>query len=220
MAHKKIARLRGIYAIVDPSGRPGFDPVALSEAAIRAGVAVLQLRAKDLSARELVQQAKAMAGRCREAGVIFIVNDRLDAALAAGADGVHLGQDDLPLDAARRVAGKDFLIGISTHSVAEAAAAEQAGADYIGFGAMYSTASKKDVTPPQGPGLLAEVVRAVSIPAIAIGGIALDKLAEVHAAGAKGAAVIGAWTLAADPETALRGLVERWRKLDKRNNRL
>jgi len=214
MTSARAERLRGIYAIIDNFGRPELDHLALARAAVRAGVKVVQLRAKNLPTRDLVAAAREIAALCRSEGVLFIVNDRLDVALAAQADGAHLGQEDLPLAAARKIAGNRLLIGISTHSVEEARQAERQGADYVGFGAIYATASKAKVTAPQGKRRLAEATAAVAIPVIAIGGITREKLPEIHAAKAAGAAVIGAWVLAADPERALRSLVQAWQELD------
>jgi len=209
--------LRGIYAIVDNAGRPERPLSVLAQAAGRAGVKVIQLRAKGLTPRELAAAARSIAALCRKLDVSFIVNDRLDVALAAKADGVHLGQDDLPPAAARRVAGDRLWIGVSTHSIAEARRAERDGADYVGFGAMYGTASKERVTAPQGAGRLREVVQSVAIPVIAIGGITLEKIPEIQAAGAAGAAVISSWVQAPDPAQALREMIFAWQKLDKRN---
>jgi len=208
------AGLTGIYAIIDNSARPELQLAALARAAARAGVKAVQLRAKTLPAGALLAAAREVVALVHEAGMICIINDRLDVALATGADGVHLGQEDLPLAAARKVVGDRCWIGISTHSVAEARQAEKNGADYVGFGAMYATSSKDRVTAPQGVERLAEVAAAVSIPVIAIGGIVRERIPEIRAARAAGAAVIGAWVLAPEPEAALRELVAAWRKLD------
>jgi len=214
MTSARAEPLRGIYAIIDNSGRPELDHLVLARAAVRAGVKAVQLRAKNLPTRDLVAAAREIAALCRSEGVLFIVNDRLDVALAAQADGAHLGQEDLPLAAARKIAGNRLLIGISTHSVEEARQAERQGADYVGFGAIYATASKAKVTAPQGKRRLAEATAAVAIPVIAIGGITREKLPEIHAAQAAGAAVIGAWVQPAEPERALRSLVQAWQELE------
>ena len=214
MKRSRDPRLAGIYAIIDNSARPELELSALARAAARAGVKVVQLRAKPLPTRELLAAAREAVALGHEAGMLCIINDRLDVALAARADGVHLGQEDLPLPAARKVAGDRLLIGVSTHSVEEARQAEENGADYLGFGAMYATSSKDRVTAPQGAKRLAEVTAAVAVPVIAIGGVTREKLPEIRAARAAGAAVIGAWVLAPEPEAALRDLVLAWQKLD------
>ena len=195
-------RLRGLYVIVDPETG---DPVALTEAAIRGGARLLQLRDKRGTARETLRLAEAMAERARRAEVVFIVNDRLDIALAAGADGVHLGQHDLPVAAARAIAGDRLLIGCSTNTVAEARQAVLDGADYLGVGAMFPTASKPD-TRPAGIARLREIRAAVEAPIVAIGGITAANAAEVVAAGADMVAVIAAVAKATDPEAAARAL--------------
>jgi thiamine-phosphate pyrophosphorylase len=179
-------------------------------AALEAGVTVVQLRAKNMPAGETFALARELGSQCRSRGVVFLVNDRLDVALAAGADGVHLGQDDLPLAVARQVAGPDFILGASTHSLAEALAAEREGADYLGFGAMYPTTTKKGVTAPQGPEALRTVVSSVRLPVIAIGGIKPSHLPEIRAAGAAGAAVISALGCAPEVGAAGRELVAAW----------
>ncbi|MFO8055827.1 MAG: thiamine phosphate synthase [bacterium] len=200
----------GIYAIVNPGMRLDVSAVELARRALSAGVRVIQLRAKNMAAGEMCELARKMTGLCREHDGLFIVNDRLDVALAADAHGVHVGQDDLPLEAARRLAPEDFVIGVSTHSLEEARQAENAGADYIGFGAMYETLTKEDVTPPRGKEGLAEVVASVSVPVIAIGGIKAEHIKEIKEAGVAGAAVISALISRADPQAAARELVHEW----------
>jgi thiamine-phosphate pyrophosphorylase len=175
------------YAMIDPAG--GHDPVVLAQILVAAGARILQLRLKDAGARELLAAACAINEVCRAAGAILIVNDRVDIAILSEAHGVHLGQTDLPLDAARRILGQDRVIGISTHAVAQAVAAEAGGADYIGFGAIYS-GGLKDVKNAQGLERLAEVRRAVRIPIVAIGGITEATMPAVIAAGADAAAII------------------------------
>jgi len=205
-------RVRGIYAIVDPTAGKGRDPLGLAATVLAAGVSVLQLRAKTMPAGEMLALARAMARLCREQGAAFIVNDRADVALAAGADGVHLGQDDLPTAVARGLAPPEFIIGVSTHSPEEATAAQRAGADYVAFGAMYPTATKSQVTAPQGPERLKAVVEAVRLPVIAIGGITLARLPEIKAAGAAGAAVISAIIGAPDPGAAAAKMLAAWQQ--------
>jgi len=175
------------YAMIDPAG--GHDPVMLAQILVASGARILQLRLKGFGARDFLAAAHAIREICRPAGAILIVNDRVDIAMLSDADGVHIGQTDLPLDAARRMLGPDRIIGVSTHSVAQATAAEAGGADYIGFGAIYS-GGLKDVKNAQGLARLAEVRRAVRIPIVAIGGITEATMPAVIAAGADAAAII------------------------------
>jgi thiamine-phosphate pyrophosphorylase len=208
-------RPSGYYAIVD--ARPdalGGAPLAALEARagslLAAGPCCLQLRAKGAEAAPMFAAALRLRDVCRAAGVPFCVNDRLDVALAVGADVVHLGQDDLPLADARRVralaqAGR-MAIGFSTHNRAQALAAAEGGADYIGFGPVFATGSKANPDPVVGLDALAEVCRLVSIPVVAIGGIGLAAVEAVARAGASAAAVIGAVDAAPDPATAGRAV--------------
>ena len=175
------------YAIVDPAG--GHEPVALAETMLDAGARIMQLRLKDASGRDFLAAARTIAGMCHKRGATLIINDRVDIAILAGAHGVHLGQTDLPLDAARRIAGPDMIIGISTHNVEQARAAESGGADYIGFGAMY-TGGLKNVATGQGLDRLRAIRAAVKIPIVAIGGITEARVLEVLDAGADAVAII------------------------------
>jgi thiamine-phosphate pyrophosphorylase len=200
---------RGFYAMLDAAADDLDDLdrlAARTRQLLAAAPGYLQLRAKAGSARAMYAAAQRLLSICREAGVPFCVNDRLDVALAAGADAVHLGQDDLPLADARRVRAEvgrpDLVIGFSTHNRAQAAAAADGGADYIGFGPVFSTASKLNPDPTVGVAALAEVCRAVRVPVVAIGGITLDTVAQVANAGAAAAAVIAAVANAADPAAA------------------
>lgn len=175
--------------------------------ALEAGAPAIQLRDKSATARELVERAQALRALTREHGALFFINDRIDVALAAGADGVHLGPDDVPLAAARRALPPDFLIGVSTDDPQRAAVAQQEGADYIGCGAVFGTASK-DVGPEAiGLAQLARVVAAVHIPVVAIGGVNPSNIHGVAGAGAAGAAVIGAVMKAPDIAAAVRSLL-------------
>ena len=175
------------YAMVDPAG--GHEPVALARILLDAGARVMQLRLKSASGRDLLAAARAIATMCRERGAMLIVDDRTDIAMLAGADGVHLGQEDLPLEAARRLAGSEMIIGISTHSVEQAVAAERGGADYIGFGPMYPGGLRNNAT-GKGLELLREVRKAVRIPIVAIGGITEATIPAVLGAGADACAII------------------------------
>ena len=175
------------YAIVDPAA--GHEPVELAHLLLQAGVRILQLRLKETSGRDFLDAANQIGRLCRERGTIFIVNDRADIAMLADADGVHLGQRDIPLDAGRRVVGPSKVIGISTASVEMARAAEAGGADYIGFGPMYP-GGLKNIKVAQGLEKLRTVRAAVKIPIVAIGGITEATMPQVLAAGADAAAII------------------------------
>ncbi|MDG2303900.1 MAG: thiamine phosphate synthase [Candidatus Binatia bacterium] len=189
-----------LYAIVDVMSGEAAEPLALGEKLAAAGVPWLQLRVKSTPSREHVAIAERLIGLARPHGTRVIVNDRLDVALASGAAGVHLGQDDLPLTAARFVANHpEFVIGISTHDVGQARAAEAGGADYIGFGPMFPTSSKANALPPRANGALGAVRAAVGLPIVAIGGITEATASGVLSAGANAVAMIGALASAPDP---------------------
>ena len=175
------------YAMVDPAGR--HEPVALAETLLDAGARIMQLRLKDVEGRDFLAAARTIAEMCRKCGATLIVNDRVDIALLSNAHGVHLGQTDLPLDAARRIAGTHVTIGISTHNFEQARAAEDSGADYIGFGPVYPGGLRNN---PAGVGLdnLRAIRAAVKIPIVAIGGITEARIPEVLAAGANAVAII------------------------------
>ena len=195
-------RLPSLYAIVDPLDT-GRDPVALAAALLAGGARCLQLRWKGASSRELLAAAVAIRQHTSTAGALFLVNDRPDITRAADADGTHLGQDDLPVSAARRVLGPARLIGVSTHSVAQARAAAEAGADYIGVGPVYETTSKTGALPAGGVELVSAVRAVVTCPVVAIGGITAANAAAVLAAGADAVAMIGALVRASDPAVAV-----------------
>ncbi len=174
---------RGLYAIVDSTERAG--------AALEGGAAVVQLRIKRAGAGEILNTAREIRALCNGRAV-FIMNDRPDIARLSDADGVHLGQDDLPVAAARAIVGPGKLVGVSTHSDQELDAALAAGADYLGFGPIFATASKETaLPPPHGLEALARAVRrAGEVPVVAIGGITSATVREVVATGARGAAAI------------------------------
>jgi len=175
------------YAIIDPAG--GHEPVSLAETLLEAGARIMQLRLKDAPGRDFLAAARAIAAICRSRDAILIVNDRVDIAMLADAHGVHLGQQDLPLDAARRIAGPGMIIGISTHNLEQARAAENGGADYIGFGPMYP-GGLKNIAAGMGLDNLRAIRAAVRIPIVAIGGITEARVAETLAAGADAVAII------------------------------
>lgn len=167
-----------------------IEPLEVARLMLESGVRILQLRLKGAPARGFASTARSIARLCRPAGAPLIVNDRVDIALLADATGVHLGQDDLPIAAARRLLGPDRVIGISTHNLAQARAAEADGADYIGFGPIFAGGTKQN---REGVGLAAlrEVRGAIRIPIVAIGGITEASSVEVIKAGADAVAIIG-----------------------------
>jgi thiamine-phosphate pyrophosphorylase len=200
----KLSRLTGLYVIVDGQGRRDRVPADITRQAIRGGARIIQLREKTMLRKDLLPVARTLRQICAEMKVLFIVNDYLDIALDVKADGLHVGQDDLPVAAARRLLRPDQLLGCSAGTVAEALAAQSAGADHIAVGSVFAT-STKDID-MVGIDRLTEIRRAVSAPVVAIGGINLSNAAQVMAAGAAAAAVISAVVDAADPETAARAL--------------
>ena len=175
------------YAIVDPIA--GHDPVDLARIMLDAGARIMQLRLKDVPTRDLLAAARAISQLCHRRDAIFIVNDRIDITMLSDADGVHLGQNDLPLEAGRELLGPDKIIGVSTSGVEMARAAEAGGADYIGFGPMYP-GGLKNIKQGRGLEALAQVRAAVKLPIVAIGGITEATVPEVLAAGADAAAII------------------------------
>jgi thiamine-phosphate pyrophosphorylase len=193
-----------LYAMVDTAA--GHEPVALARILLDSGARILQLRLKDYPSRDLLTIATAIAVLCHERGALFIVNDRADIAKLAGADGVHVGQDDLPLAAARMIVGDSMIVGVSTHSVEQARAAEAGGADYIGFGAIYS-GGLKNVANAQGLEHLRAVRAAVKLPIVAIGGITEATVPAVLEAGADAVAVITDIVRAPDLTAKVRALL-------------
>lgn len=197
--------LRGYYAILNLEGSSVTEPAALvrrAEELLAAGPCCLQLRAKRLSAAALRDAAAAVLPSCRAAAVPFCINDRVDVALSAGADVVHVGQEDLPLDVVRHITGGRVAVGVSTHDEAQAVAAAEAGADYIAFGPIFGTRTKERPDPTVGLEALRRITRLVRVPVVAIGGITLETVALVAAAGARAAAVISAVDEAPDRTAA------------------
>lgn len=194
---------RGFYAIVDPDVCAG-SPLEVADALLRGGCAVLQLRHKTRDDRATLELARALVTRCRAAGVPFVMNDRLDLALLAEADGLHLGQDDLPLEEARRFFRGP--IGVSTHDLEQLQQALRAGADLVGFGPVFPTTTKENPDPVVGLEGLAQACRASSVPVVAIGGVDLARATASREAGAALVAAIGASCAAARPDEAARAL--------------
>ena len=175
--------MRGYYFITD-SGLSLAGNLSDVRSAVSAGVNIVQYREKSGDTGALYKEALRLAEICRGTTTKFIVNDRIDIALAVDADGVHLGQSDMPYDIARRILGPDKIIGITVHSVDEAVKAEREGADYLGVSPIFSTSTKKDAGIPAGLTLISEIRKKSSLPLIAIGGIDLSNAPDVIAAGA------------------------------------
>lgn len=202
----KTSKLAGVYLILDTDSVGGRDASGVLDLAVRGGVRAVQLRDKRLSRAELVPLARKLRRRCRESGVLFVVNDYVDIALAVEADGVHLGQDDLPAAEARRILPADQVVGCTVRTVTQARRAELHGADYVAVGSVYPTPSKAAFKLVGVEGLR-RIRESVSVPVIAIGGIGESRLAEVAVAGATGVAVISAILGADDIEAASSRLV-------------
>ncbi len=196
-----------LYAIVDAAQTGGRPLASVIDAMLAGGVSVLQLRVKDRPADEFLRLALTARERTTRAGCLFIVNDRVDIALAARADGVHLGQDDLPLEAARPLVG-ERLIGISTHSLEQAEAAERGGADYIGFGPMFPTRTKETGYESRGLAMLESVRGRVRIPIVAIGGITAENVARTWNSGADAAAMISYLTQSDDVTARVKEILD------------
>jgi len=200
-----------LNAIVDSERAGGRELADLARRCARGGATLIQLRDKVNETRTMVEEARAIKQALSPFGVPFVVNDRADVALAAGADGVHLGPEDMAVEDARRLLGADAIVGLSVKSVKEADAARVDLIDYVGSGGVFVTLSKQQKSAPIGPAGLARIVaalhrRAPELPVCGIAGIDASNAAAVIAAGADGVAVISALSLASDPEVAARGL--------------
>ena len=188
------------------------EPVELARQALEGGAGMVQLRRKSASGQQLFEWALRIQELCREQEALFIVNDRVDIALAMHADGVHLGQQDMPAAAARALLGPAAMIGVSVSCAEEAIKAAADGASYIGVGHIFPTFSKDKASPPLGTAAIKPIRNAAQLPVIAIGGIDLDNADDVIRAGASGIAVISAVSDSDDPATAARELVRRIRQ--------
>lgn len=195
-----------IYLVTDEACLHGRPLLGCVEEALAAGVTLVQYRAKAADGGVLYAEACKLKELCDKYNVPLIINDRLDIALAVGAAGVHLGQDDLPCAVARRLLGEDFIIGVSAHNPAEAVQAVSEGADYLGCGAVFGTATKHDVA-KLGLENLRAIRKAVAVPMVGIGGITADNYAEVLATGANGAAIVSGILAQEDIGAAVKKLV-------------
>lgn len=201
-----IRRAMLVYGVSDRAWLAGRSLKDVVAGALAGGATCIQLREKHLTTDEIVAEAAELIPLCRKAGVAFLIDDDVEAALRSGADGVHVGQSDTELAEARRALGEDAIIGVSAQTVEQAQAAEAGGADYLGVGAVFATATKTDavLTPPP---VLKEICASVQIPVTAIGGLNYDTVDAIAGCGADGAAVVSAIFAAEDPEAATRALV-------------
>ena len=181
-----------LYVVTDRELSKGRSDAEVARMAYEGGADVVQLRMKSADGREMLEQANLIRRYADEMCKLFIVDDRVDIAMASGADGVHLGQSDMPLEAARKLMGDDAIIGISVDNVEEAVAAQEGGADYVGVGAVFQTSTKPDAQQGVGLGAVFEVRQAVDIPVVAIGGINRGNIQDVIRAGADAVAVVSA----------------------------
>ncbi|RLF56933.1 MAG: thiamine phosphate synthase [Thermoplasmata archaeon] len=202
---KQIGKL---HILTDTVLQSRFSHMEITRLAILGGANTIQYRQKSGATREMIEVARNVKRLCSEAGVTFIVNDRLDVAIAAEADGVHLGQDDFPIPMARELLGEGWIIGGSAATLDEARKCLSEGADYVGFGPVYPTSSKDDAGPVSGIDILKQVVEIIPLPIIAIGGVSAENIPDVMRTGAHGIAVISAVCCQDDPEEATRILYQ------------
>lgn len=196
-----------IYLVTDDGCLQGRALIDCVREALEGGVTLVQYRAKTASSAEMYAEALQLKALCDSFKVPLIINDRLDIAMAVGAAGVHLGQDDLPCAAARKILGEDYIIGVSAHNPAEAKAALQSGADYLGCGAVFGTATKADVK-KLGTDGLAAICKAKGLPVVGIGGVTADNYREVRAAGADGAAIVSGILAQPDISATVRAIAK------------
>jgi thiamine-phosphate pyrophosphorylase len=202
--------IRGLYVIIDPDACAGRDAVDIARQALEGGAALLQWRDKRREKGDQLTDARAIGELCVQHSALLIVNDHVDLALVAGADGIHLGQHDLPVEAVRRIVPPEFIVGVSTNDASEARRAEAGGASYVAIGSVFPTASKEpERTRAASPERVREVKSAVGVPVVAIGGINASNVGQVLAAGADAVAVISAVCSAADPRAAAAELRQR-----------
>jgi thiamine-phosphate pyrophosphorylase len=201
-----------LYTIADTLARPDLSFVELAKKLCTGGARLLQLRVKDLPTREFLTIAHEVRLICQQAGCLLLINDRADIALAVDADGVHIGQEDLPLDAARTVLGPHKIIGVSTHDADQAVTAERGGADYLGFGPVFGTNTKATGYTARGLDQLRAIHVLVRLPIVAIGGITAERAPSALAAGADAVAMISDLVLADDVADKVRGTLEKLKR--------
>jgi thiamine-phosphate pyrophosphorylase len=206
MEQGSIIRRCGLYIVTDSSLCP-LPEEAMVAAALKGGAEVIQYREKEASTLDMVATARRLRTLTTAHGAILIVNDRIDVALAAGADGVHLGQDDMPYEPTRRILGEKTIIGITAHTVQEALEAQQMGADYVGLSPIFPTDTKADAGPAAGLAFVEEAANTIRIPTVAIGGINETNMIQVLAAGADCVAMISAVVASEDIEGTVRRIL-------------
>lgn len=195
-----------LYLITDTVIQKKYSHYRIAQFAIKGGADVIQLRDKSLSTSELIQTAIKIAALCKKHNVTFLVNDRVDVALVSDADGVHLGMKDISIREARKLLGKNKIIGGTAHSFGEAKKCEKDGADYIGYGHIYPTKTKYKPEKPKGTEQLKLIVSKIRVPVIAIGGISPANIEDVMATGVHGAAVVGSVLKSGKPISTLKSL--------------
>lgn len=200
-----------LYLVTDSQLAQGRSLVEEVIKAVKGGVTVVQLREKKLNSRAFYQLGMTLKKELSSLNIPLIINDRLDIALAVEADGLHIGQEDVPLKAARSILGGEKIIGFSAGNINEAVRGQREGADYLGLGPIFPTATKEDAASPTGCQLIADVKRLCNLPLVAIGGINADNLNSIKVGGADGAAVVSALMGASDIETAARKMVQIWK---------
>ncbi len=215
--NKETDAIFSLYVLTDQGLSRSRSNVDVVEEAIAGGADAIQLRDKGYTAKQLLDEALKLREITREGGVPLIINDRVDVALAVDADGVHLGQDDFPIAWARKLLGKDRIVGISTHNVEEAVQAEKDGADYVSIGSAFPTTTKSDARPLAGLEIITDIKKNVNIPVVAIGGIKMENVAQVGQAGADCIAVISAVVSATNIREAAARLREKFLEARQKN---
>ena len=201
-----------LYLVTDRAILKGRDLCQAVEGALRGGVTLVQLREKEVASRDFYQIALVLKELTVKYKVPLLINDRLDIALAVSADGIHIGQEDLPLQVARRILGPEKIIGYSVSNTEEAVYGEKYGADYLGAGPVYNTTTKAIIIPPLGVEGLRNIKESVSIPVVGIGGINLDNVGEVKQSGADGVSIVSGILGSLDPAETSRELREAWQQ--------
>ena len=211
MAAVVLKRIAGLYVVTEDCREP-LRCAEVAAAAAAGGAWCVQLRSTRFSERDLLRAASAIRDTLSGSGTLFLVNNRVDIALASEADGVHVGQDDLPAALLRGMLGPEAIVGVSVGNVTEAESAEADGASYVAIGPIYATSTKEDAGEPVGLAPIKAIRRAVGIPVVAIGGITLANIRDVRAAGADAAALVGAVSGASDMVEAVKALVRQFEK--------